>query len=172
MSALQFCADVLKRGLVCGVGIDSRPADWDEALGVDYLQDVRKGRMRRDYGLVELSFLRLSGEWLCTEISIQVHRLNSTPDPVIPDAIENLYGEFESRVCLSSLSGLMAREGVHLASIEDQSRDWCSRFTVEESSAIVHVVSGLNGPVGDLNAGDVWSISVSRDYARWRLPIS
>ncbi|MEV5338570.1 hypothetical protein AB0K93_08790 [Streptomyces sp. NPDC052676] len=128
--------------------------------------------MRRDYGLVELSFLRLSREWLCTEISIQVHRLSSNPDPVIPDAIEDLFGEFESRVCLNSLSGLMAREGVHLASIEDQSRDWYSRFAAEESSAIIHVVSGANGPVGDLHAGDVWSISISRDYARWRLPVS
>lgn len=80
--------------------------------------------------------------------------------------------DLPSRVCLSSLSGLLAREGVHLASIGDQSRDWYSRFTVKESSAIVHVVSELNGPVGDLNAGDVWSISISRDYARWRLPIS
>lgn len=75
MSDLDFYAHVATRCDVFGAGIGSSPGAWDAAVGTDYLDDSGEGLLRRDYGLVELSFSDVEGPMSCFGISVQIHRL-------------------------------------------------------------------------------------------------
>ncbi|MFK0256588.1 hypothetical protein [Streptomyces sp. NPDC090445] len=95
VSDLDFYAHVATRCDVLGAGIGSRPAVWEAAVGPDYLDDPGDGLLRRDYGLVELSFSDVEGSPSCFGISVQVHRL--VHGPCVPAALEREYGEFAPR---------------------------------------------------------------------------
>ncbi|NUL04174.1 hypothetical protein HRW07_13210 [Streptomyces lunaelactis] len=167
MSALQFCVDVLKTGMVQGVGLQSLPDAWEVALGSGYLDDVQKNRMRRDYGLIELSFLKSDGEWACIEASIQVHRLKMLPaEDVVPDVLVQRYGKFESTVRMGDLIESLAVCGVRHDLILDRNQERHKRFSVEEAPAIIHVLANDFDTAGSLKSGDVWSISLPRDFGR------
>ncbi|MFC9975587.1 hypothetical protein ACFVH6_32320 [Spirillospora sp. NPDC127200] len=65
MSGLEFYAHLAGRGEVLEVGIGSESAAWEVALGPDYLDDHARGLLRRDDGLVELSFQQEGDTWSC-----------------------------------------------------------------------------------------------------------
>lgn len=67
MSDVAFYASLIVNGEILGCTFGDAPEVWDSALGDDYLDDRRKGRMRRDFGLVEVSFQRVDQQW-------QMHR--------------------------------------------------------------------------------------------------
>jgi hypothetical protein len=53
---LIFYVDAVLSGAVLGVGRGSSAPQVEQALGREFLDDSRKQRMRRDYGLVEFHF--------------------------------------------------------------------------------------------------------------------
>lgn len=172
MSALRFCVEVLRSGTVQGLGLNGQPDAWEAKLGQGYVDDVRKGRMRRDFGLVELSFLKGGEGWQCIELSLQIHRLAMGEVDVVPNFLIGKLGKFESRIKFDDLEGLLATEGIHLDRIGDRIQEPHARFSIAESGAIVHVLTVEAGGVGRPGIGDVWSISVARDFPRRAVPIS
>ncbi|MFC9822445.1 hypothetical protein ACFWG6_03725 [Streptomyces erythrochromogenes] len=173
MSALQFCVDTLRSGSIAGIGLDAQPDAWEAQLGREYIDDIRKGRMRRDFGLVEVSFVREANSWQCTEISIQVHRLASGEPDVAPNHLIEKYGRFEERIPFSLLEERTSSQGICLHRIDDGRQELHSRYAVTESACIVHALTAETGGAGSgrTTAGDVWSISLARDFDRRRLPI-
>ncbi|MFI7173471.1 hypothetical protein [Streptomyces spororaveus] len=171
MNALEFCVEVLRSGTVQNLGLDAQPAEWEAQLGGDYVDDVRKGRMRRDFGLVELSFTRGTDGWQCVESSIQIHRLATGEPDVVPNPLIKKHGRFEERINFRDLEERMAAEGIRLRRIDDRLQEPHARFAVAESAAILHVVTAELGGMGRPHKGDVWSISLARDFDRRELPI-
>ncbi len=94
MTDLDFYAHVATRGDVLGAGISDPPEAWEAALGSDCLDDVSHGLMRRDYGLVELSFEEADGAWSCFGISVRIHRLSTGDASMVPPPLRNAYGSF------------------------------------------------------------------------------
>lgn len=169
MSAFRFLVEVLKSGTVQGLGLEARPGAWESKLGSGYVDDVRKGRMRRDYGLVELSFFKDGGTWQCFEVSLQVHRLATGISNIMPSSLIEEYGKLESRINFSDLQANATAEGLQVAQIGDRGRHLHSRFSVMESRVIVHVLETDSGDI--LRRGDVWSVSLARDFTARAAPI-
>ncbi|POX51506.1 hypothetical protein C3489_19945 [Streptomyces sp. Ru71] len=92
MSDIDFYVLAALRREVLGVSLGATPEAWQARLGDDFLDDVRKGRMRRDYGLVEIAFSRDSGIWAAVTVSLQVHRLARGLERVVPPALERAHG--------------------------------------------------------------------------------
>ncbi|KOU32577.1 hypothetical protein ADK53_21810 [Streptomyces sp. WM6373] len=173
MSALlRFCVEVLRSGTIQDLGLDAQPDAWEAKLGQDYVDDVRRGRMRRDFGLVELSFLKMGESWNCIELSIQIQRLAMAEVDTVPNFLIEKFGKFESRIKFDDLQEQLATEGIRLDRIGDRTQDPHARFSVAKSGAIVHVLTVEPEGVGRPRIGDVWSISVARDFPRRSAPIS
>jgi hypothetical protein len=171
MSDLDFYVQFATRGEVAGLGIDSHPAEWEAKLGSDYLDDRVRGQMRRDYGLVELSFQEGEGRWLCFGISVQIHRLVWGDVSSVPAALRNEYGEFAPRVEFDELAARIASLGYRIEPDNDSTTTDIHRYRVTESGARVFVVADIDpygyadvdeddDPAGH-RVGDVWSISLS-----------
>lgn len=171
MTCLSFFTDASVTGHVRGLGLGSSPAQWEQALGDDYIDDVRKGRMRRDYGLVELSFLRAAGSWDCVEISIQAHRLSLPSEDLIPESLIRTYGAFSDRIAFSDLRKSILEVGASVEAIQDATRSRYSRFWIPDSRALIHVTGERLSEPGIPTSGDVWSIALSRDTEIWKAPL-
>lgn len=126
MTGFDFYVDVIAHGNVLGVGLDSSVSDWG-FMGDDYIDDIRKNLMRRDYGLIELSFEKKDEEWFCFAISIQVHRLAVYgPEKLVPLPLVNRYGRFENFTSCHRLLYQMTKQGytVNLLKIQNRSLDF------------------------------------------------
>ncbi|MFI5702570.1 hypothetical protein ACIA78_21300 [Streptomyces xanthochromogenes] len=166
MSDLDFYAHVATRCDVLGTGIGSGPATWEAAVGQDYLDDPGKGLLRRDYGLVELSFSDAEGSMSCFGISVQVHRLIHGFS--VPPSLAREYGEFAPRARFAELQPVILALG-HAIEPDDLSGD-IHRYRVPGSGARIFVINDPD-PYGDGDhdvddqeihqAGDVWALSVS-----------
>ncbi|MFF7736500.1 hypothetical protein [Streptomyces sp. NPDC007984] len=160
MSDLDFYAHVATRGDVLGVGIGAQPAAWDTALGSDCLDTEDGGLLRRDYGLVELSFQEEDGAWPCFGVSVQVHRLRWDTESSVPPALRETYGAFASSTRFEDLAAAITELGCSLDPEPDQ--DGTSgdmrRYRVPESGVRIFVRTDEHAPGP---AGEVWSLSVS-----------
>ncbi|MEU3431444.1 hypothetical protein [Streptomyces gardneri] len=158
MSDLDFYAHVATRGDVLGMGIGTQPAEWADRLGADYVDDVDAGLMRRDYGLVELSFEEAQGSWPCFGISVQVHRLRWDVESAVPAALRSSYGAFASSVRFEDLTVAINDLGYSFEPDDDATATDFRRYRVPESGVrlIVRVDVDAQGA-----AGDLWSLSVS-----------
>lgn len=154
MSDLDFYAHVATHCEVLGIGIGSGPGAWEATLGPDYLDDAGKGRLRRDYGLVELSFSATDGRMSCFGISVQVHRL--LHGPCAPPSLVRKYGEFTPRAHFEELRSVILSLGCTVES-DDPSWDF-HRYRVPESGTRIFVIEDA-GP--DHQAGDIWAVNVS-----------
>lgn len=168
MSAFRFLLEVLGLGTVQRLGLDAKPEAWEAKLGSEYVDDLRKGRMRRDYGLVELSFFKEGEIWQCFEVSLQIHRLATDFSRIVPSSLIEEYGPFESRIKFSDLQANATIEGLQVTQIDNRSGHLHSRFSVMESGVIVHVLETDFGDV--LRQGDVWSVSLARDFSARAAP--
>lgn len=110
MPDLDFHAHVAARGDALGAGTGSEPAEWEAALGPDYLDDRSEDLLRRDYGLVELSFQKSDDTWPCFGVSIQVHRLLPGA-AAVPRPLRDAYGEFARRVRFDELRDVITGLG-------------------------------------------------------------
>ncbi|MFJ9870150.1 hypothetical protein [Streptomyces sp. NPDC101165] len=166
MSDLDFYAHFATHCDVLGAGIGSGLAAWEATVGPDYLDDAGKGLLRRDYGLVELSFSDADGPLSCFGVSVQVHRL--VHGPCVPPTLEREYGEFASRARFEELRSVILSLGCTVEP-DDLSGD-IHRYRVPESGARIFVIADPD-PHGDGNhdvndpeihqAGDVWALSIS-----------
>ncbi|MEU5902690.1 hypothetical protein [Streptomyces sp. SID339] len=167
MSALGFYTHVATHGDVLGTGIGASPDSWETAVGADCL-DVPEGNLlRRDYGLVEVTFaLDQQGQMSCFGFGVAVHRLihDRSPGPV-PSRLSQQFGTFAPRVPFEELRAAIVALG-HTAELDHTSHDM-DRYRVPGSEARIHVIvdpdpygSGAPDPDGH-QAGDVWSIGVS-----------
>ncbi|MFH8282591.1 hypothetical protein [Streptomyces antibioticus] len=165
MSDLDFYAHVATRGDVLGLGIGTQPAQWETGLGTDYLDTEDGGLLRRDYGLVELSFQEENGFWPCFGVSVQVHRLRWDTVAGVPAALRGAYGEFAASTRWVDLADAIARSGcsVEAEPGEAGTTGDIHRYRVPESGVRIFV-RGDEGAQGA--AGEVWSLSVSPAW--WR----
>ncbi|ORT54576.1 hypothetical protein [Streptomyces sp. CB03238] len=172
MSDLDFYAHVATRGDVLGAGIGTTPAEWEARLGPDYLDDRSHGLMRRDYGLLELSFREDKDAWLCFGISVQVHRLIHDT-AAVPPALQEAYGPFAPRVGFDDLSGLIRSKGHSVERDDDTTTTDTLRYRVPESGVRIFVIADPDPyGYGDVDpddptqhqVGDVRSINVAPDW--------
>ncbi|MFD8232853.1 hypothetical protein ACFV20_13350 [Streptomyces sp. NPDC059696] len=165
MSDLDFYAHVATRADVLGVGIGTRPAEWEAALGSDFL-DVPDGELlRRDYGLVELSFQKEDGAWPCFGVSVRVHRLRRDTEASVPAALRGAYGPFAPSARFEHLAAAITGLGCAIAPEpdEDGPAGGIRRYRVPESGVriFVRVDEEAQGW-----AGEVWSLGLSPAW--WR----
>ncbi|MEV6426237.1 hypothetical protein [Nocardia sp. NPDC051463] len=170
MPDLNFYAHFATRGEVLGAGIGTQPAEWEATLGSDYLDDRSRALMRRDYGLVELSFQEDEGTWPCFGISLQVQRLRWGATSAVPAPLLNAYGEFAPRARFGELAEVITGLGHSIESDNDASTTDIERYKVSEAGARIFVIADVD-PYGhgDLDpddpaerqVGDVWAISLS-----------
>ncbi|MDT0613391.1 hypothetical protein [Streptomyces lancefieldiae] len=171
MSDLDFYAHVATSCDVFGTGIGSSPAAWEATVGPDYLDDPSKGTLRRDYGLVELSFSNTEGPMSCFGISVQVHRLIHGLS--VPASLAGEYGEFAPRARFADMQ--VAIQALGYTVEPDDLSGHVHRYRVPRSGARIFVINDPD-PYGDGDhdvddqevhqAGDVWALSVSPAW--WR----
>ncbi|ROQ26051.1 hypothetical protein EDD98_5639 [Streptomyces sp. PanSC19] len=170
MSDLDFYAHFATCGEVMGAGIDTQPSDWETRLGADYLDDKSQGLMRRDYGLVEVSFQEDAENWPCFGISVQVHRLIRGDMATVPAPLRHQYGNFSPRIKFEELAVAITSLSYSIEKEEEATTTDMHRYRVSGSGATVLVIADVD-PYGYGSAtadhptrnevGDVWSISLS-----------
>ncbi|MFI0267107.1 hypothetical protein [Streptomyces luteogriseus] len=165
MSDLDFYAHVATRGDVLGVGIGAQPAEWEARLGADFLDTEDGSLLRRDYGLVELSFQEEDRARPCFGVSVQVHRLRWDTESSVPAALREAYGVFAPSTRFEDLAAAIAGLGcsVEREPDEDGTSGDMHRYRVPESGVRIFVRADENTPE---RAGAVWSLSVSPAW--WR----
>lgn len=163
MSELDFYAHVATRGDVLGVGIGAQPAEWETTLGDDCLDTADGSLLRRDYGLVELSFQEEGGAWPCFGLSVQVHRLRWGTESSVPAALRGAYGDFAPSARFEGLAAAIAGLG---CSVEpepegDGMAGGIRRYRVPESGVRIFVradgdAQGQSGVVRSLSVSPAW----------------
>ncbi|MEV5238367.1 hypothetical protein AB0K89_04450 [Streptomyces cinnamoneus] len=168
MSDLDFYAHVATRCDVLGSGIGSAPGAWEATVGPDFFDDPSQGLLRRDYGLVELSFSDAEGSMSmsCFGISVQVHRLIHGSS--VPESLVREYGKFAPRARFEELRALILTLQCTVEP-DDLSGD-VHCYRVPESGARIFVIEDPD-PYGDGDhdvhdptihqAGDIWALNVS-----------
>lgn len=161
MPDLDFYTHFVTRGEVLGAGIGSEPAQWEAKLGSDYLDDRSERLMRRDYGLLELSFQEEeSGVWACFGIAVQVHRLHREGTSAVPAPLLSTYGTFPSQVRFDELVPLITGLGYSIEPDNDDTTTEIHRYRVVESGARIFVIATTDER-GARRAGDLYRLSVS-----------
>ncbi|GAA2768711.1 hypothetical protein GCM10010103_77540 [Streptomyces paradoxus] len=165
MSDLDFYAHVATRGDVLGVGIGAQPAEWEATLGADCLDTEDGSLLRRDYGLVELSFQEEDGAWPCFGVSVQVHRLRWDTESSVPAALRGAYGTFAPSTRFEHLAAAITGLGcsVEPDPDEDGTSGDMRRYRVLESGVRIFVRADGHAQG---HSGEVWSLSVSPAW--WR----
>ncbi|MBX9359802.1 hypothetical protein ACF09Y_34885 [Streptomyces massasporeus] len=165
MSDLDFYARVATRGHVLGLGIGTQPAAWEAKLGTDFLDAEDGSLLRRDYGLVELSFQEEAGAWSCFGVSVQVHRLRRDTEASVPAGLRGAYGVFAPSTRFEDLAAAIAGLGCSLQPEpdEDGTPEDMRRYRVPESGVRIFVRAEEHA---GRQAGEVWSLSVSPAW--WR----
>lgn len=169
MSATALCIDFITSGQLLGAGLDSSPETWDQALGgADWpLIDVRGRRMRRDYGLIEVSFEKWDKDWSCINASVHAHRLRGERALLVPPEVDATYGPIEPVVTFAEVLEETLAKGVVVELIADRDTELHSRYWFPRSEVIVSVQgSSLEAP------GSIWSAGRARDAANWKRPHS
>lgn len=82
MDAANFLAELIATGTIVGIRLGTSLRDVDQALKIPFAEEADEagiGRLRRDYGLMELSFGG-GPKWSCDGILMEVHRLAQQQD--------------------------------------------------------------------------------------------
>ncbi|MBT2394866.1 hypothetical protein [Streptomyces sp. ISL-100] len=170
MSDLDFYAHVATRCDVLGAGIGSDRDGWEAAVGPDYFDDPDGGLLRRDYGLVEVTFSPApQGPMFCVAFGVKSHRLlHGHSASIVPPPLSREYGTFAPRVRYEELRAVIRSLGCTVE-LEDESSD-VHRYRVPESGARIFVVADPD-PYGngdhdpddpqERQVGDLWMLDVS-----------
>ncbi|MGX1726544.1 hypothetical protein ACWIGE_07595 [Streptomyces diastaticus] len=160
LSGLDFYARVATRGQVLGVGVGARPAEWEAALGGDFLDVEEAGLLRRDHGLVELTFQEEGGAWPCVGVSVRADRLRWDTASHVPAPLREAYGDFAASTRFGELAGAIARLGCTVAHEPDAAgtTEGFHRHRVPESGARIFVRADEDAR---REAGVLWTLSVS-----------
>jgi len=150
----SFLVDVVATGSILGMGVGDTPDQVAGRLGDSFLEDKTRSSMRRDYGLVEFFWSRMSGRgpWLSAGFTVQVHRLAT--DPGLRDG---RWGRLGPRVPFASLRAELAPLGFQCADITVHADrpDWRRYWHAEALTAIQVARTTWTGV---LRAGDVFAI--------------
>ncbi|MGI8329828.1 hypothetical protein ACRYCC_07665 [Actinomadura scrupuli] len=119
MSTLEFVIDVVVRGAVLSADQTSSLEDVDRILGAAPAVNRGKGRMWRDYGLVDFFWERSPGRapWRGTHFTVQLHRLTSTGPEVAAAPIRERYGPLQASLPLVDLQAALMDLGVDLVEL-------------------------------------------------------
>lgn len=164
MSLTWLTAGFSSTGLLQGLGLDAKPADWDQALSSDSwepLIDQQAARMRRDYGLVEVHYVRDESSWRCSSVTLQLHRLAGTYDEIVPPGLRDAVSREEKQVASADLLACLDAHGVTHELIPDRKGSGEVRYWVPRSAVIVAAAA----------TGVIWSASASADADVWRRPL-
>lgn len=157
---LDFLATALLDRRVLDLECGSTPEQVEASLGANFIDDMEKRRryFRRDYGLIELTFVR-NAEWVCSNANIQAHRLMRPGS--VPAPLEECYGPFPRRVKLSDLVARIAERGHQLVLASRDSDRPYERYATEPAGpAYAFVVGDTSGADNTRPAtGELWSIS-------------
>ncbi|MEU9011370.1 hypothetical protein AB0D12_16625 [Streptomyces sp. NPDC048479] len=159
MSDIDFYVDAVTRNEVHGVPLGAGPPAWEEVLGADFLDDVRKSRMRRDYGLVEVAFIRREGVWESVTVSLQIHRLGRALEGLVPAPLESAYGKFSERVRFDNFCALLQSRGGSLEQVADSSIGGFDQYREVNARSSVYVAEDPSQ--AGLGEGSIWSIVLS-----------
>ncbi|HTU76728.1 MAG TPA: hypothetical protein VMG38_24700 [Trebonia sp.] len=154
MGARSFLVDVIASGSVLGMGVGDTPDQVAGRLGDSFLEDKTRSSMRRDYGLVEFFWSRMSGRgpWLSAGFTVQVHRLAT--EPALRDG---RWGRLGPRVPFAALRSDLAPLGFQCSEITVHADrpDWRRYWNAE---ALIAIQVARTRWTGVLRAGDVFAI--------------
>lgn len=160
MIGVDFFADFFCHGAVLGVGLDTSPDEWQNVLGSDYVDDIQRRYLRRDYGLIELAFARVESRWTCYSITVQAHRLSTAGSRVVPEALRQRYGDFVHPLPVSHFRDLLSKQECECEELERMpDDDQFHRFWSPHSRVIVHSLES-----------SIWSLSLSTNAKLWANP--
>jgi hypothetical protein len=160
MTGIDFYVDALLSGLVCGVGPGSTADEIESALGRDFVDDARKQRMRRDYGLLEFYFDRVKQAWICVGSTIQVHRLLDADLEIVPSAVADRYSAFATTLGVKFLAeAVSAKGGPDL--VRESATGEFVRYHLHGTGRFVHARQ-IQAEAVDACPGleEVWSIEI------------
>ncbi|MWA12850.1 hypothetical protein [Streptomyces sp. BA2] len=160
MSDIHFYVEATLRNEVLGVLLGASPEAWEASLGGDFLDDVQRSRMRRDYGLIEVAFVKRNGIWESVTVSVQIHRLARGLEDVVPQSLTDAYGEFSEYVPFDLFHEALLTRGGRLEEVEEPSTGGFRQFREPKAQSHLYV-TGETSP-GDMRPGSVWSIVLSR----------
>ena len=160
MTGIDFYLDALLSGLVCGVGPGSTADEIESALGREFVDDVRKQRMRRDYGLVEFYFDRVKQAWICVGSTIQVHRLLDVDSEIVPSALADRYSAFATTLGVEFLAETVSAKGGPNLIREGATGEFV-RYHLDGTNCFVHARQ-IQPEAVDSRPGfkEVWSIEI------------
>lgn len=157
MTDIDFYVDALLSESVLGLGPGVTADEVEGVLGVDYVDDPRKGWMRRDYGLIECHFNRVGNGWVCFALSIQIHRISNFGPEVIPRILWDRYGPFGDVVTLERVADAVNKKGAE-ALAHEATNGGFKLFRVGGKNAVAYARQSSE------NAGkslELWSIHIS-----------
>ncbi|WP_055701625.1 hypothetical protein [Streptomyces silaceus] len=163
MSDIDFYAEAALRKTFLGVPLGAAPEEWESRLGSDFLDDARKSRMRRDYGLIEIAFVRRAGSWESVSASLQIHRLARGLDEVVPRPLTDVHGEFSRHVPLDLFRAALQARGGELDEVTEPSAGGFRQFRETSTGTSLYVAGEPSQ--GAVEPGSLWSIIVSQDPA-------
>jgi hypothetical protein len=160
MTDIDFYVDVVCRENVLGVGVGGSLDSFAAALGDDCVDDERKGRLRRDYGILEAFFERTSGAWRCVGLTVQIHRLRHSEEGLVPEPLRQRYGSFSEGVAWSALKQRIEAGGCLVVLDQRGYTGEFRRFLVNPSGVTV-VARKPDPPASEEEQSLLWAIEVS-----------
>lgn len=170
MRALDFFVDFASTGSIYGLGLASTPEQWSINLGDDYTDDVDKKQLRRDYGLVEVTFSRTAGSWRCINIAIQAHRLWWMPENA-PGKLRNKYGDFPRFTRFEEVRHKLELLNLEVRLINDKQESDHVRYYVPATKTLIYALSSeIARDSDDMPPGALWSMYLTIDADIWAKP--
>ncbi|CAM5426938.1 MULTISPECIES: hypothetical protein [Streptomyces] len=157
MSALDFCAEVLIEGRIRGAGLGDSMAVWDRCMGYEYTDGLSRGRLRRDYGLVEIIFEQYDTGWHATGIEIQAYRLGRFGVGIVPQVLSPYFGAVENRVDARELLETVAAKGIGIGAVHEEGAR-THAYRVDGSGGVVYVLMAETRSMKVPSVGDVWTV--------------
>lgn len=161
MSDIDFYVEATLRQTILGLPLGASPEEWESRLGSEFLDDARKGRMRRDYGLIEIAFVKRAGTWESVSASLQLHRMARGLDGIVPRPLTDVHGEFSVRVPLDVFHRALRAQGGELEESTEPSSGGFRQFRETSRGTAVYVTDGTGQ--GAAEPESLWSIIVQRD---------
>ncbi|MEU1022235.1 hypothetical protein ABZ366_09100 [Streptomyces sp. NPDC005904] len=153
---MDFYVAATLRNEVAGIPLGAPPEAWEEGLGDDFLDDIQRSYMRRDYGLIEIAFIKRAGLWESVSTSLQIHRLAHGIDGVVPLSLARSYGDFSRHVGFDTFRTALQAQGGALEEVDDLSMGGFNHFREATARSSVYVVK--EPPHDGLEPDVLWSI--------------
>ncbi|MEU5953042.1 hypothetical protein [Streptomyces sp. NPDC047525] len=160
MSDVDFYVGATLQNEILGVPLGASPEDWEASLGGDFLDDVRKSRMRRDYGLVEVAFVKRDGVWESMTASLQIHRMARGLEDIVPPPLTHTYGAFAELMPFDLFHEVLQGQGGSLEEVADPSTGGFRQFREPLTGSCLYVTD--ESSPGGMQPGSLWSIVLSR----------